>query len=321
LTQVKYNAEGDLLISCIKDHNVCLWNSLTGERIGTYEGHNGTVWTTDIDSTSTLLVTGSADNQVRLWEASTGKCIKVWEIPTAIKRVAFSEDDSRILAVTEARMGFSGTIRIFDIAPLGQAQPDEPSVIIDCSRSKATVASFTALDKYIVAAHEDGSIAQWDPKSGKEIKRVDRVHEAQVMDMQMSLDGTYFITASRDKSAKLIDSETLETIKSYVTHTPLNSAALLPDKPYLLLGGGQDAMNVTTTGTRQGQFEIRFWHKVFEEELASVKGGFGPCNTLAAHPQGTGYTIGGEDGYVRVHHFDEDFGRQRPYGPDMDAEN
>lgn len=120
---------------------------------------------------------------------------------------------------------------------------------------------------------------------------------------------------------QLIDSETLEVIKSYITATPLNSAALLPEKPYVLLGGGQDAMNVTTTGARQGQFEVRFWHRVFEEELARVKGGFGPCNTIACHPAGTGYVIGGEDGYVRVHHFDEDFYRQKPYGVDMEAED
>ena len=134
---------------------------------------------------------------------STGECLKIWEIPTAIKRVAFSEDDTRILAVTEARMGHSGTIRIFDIRPDGETQPNEPSLTIDCFRSKATMASFTALDKYIVAAHEDGSIVLWDPKTGQEKKRMERVHDATVMDMQMSADGTYFVTASRDKSAKV----------------------------------------------------------------------------------------------------------------------
>jgi hypothetical protein len=50
----------------------------------------------------------------------------------------------------------------------------------------------------------------------------------------------------------------------------------------VLLGGGQDAMNVTTTSLRQGKFETRFWHKVFEEEVGRVKGHFGPINTLAA---------------------------------------
>ena len=38
-------------------------------------------------------------------------------------------------------------------------------------------------------------------------------------------------------------------------------------------------MSVTTTSLRQGKFETRFWHKVFEEEVGRVKGHFGPINT------------------------------------------
>lgn len=47
----------------------------------------------------------------------------------------------------------------------------------------------------------------------------------------------------------------------------------------ILLGGGQEAMNVTTTSARQGKFETRFWHKILEEEVGRVKGHFGPINT------------------------------------------
>ena len=252
----------------------------------------GTIWTVSVDSTSTFLVSGSADNQLRLWRVSTGECLKVWEFPTAIKRAAFSEDDSKILACTEARMGYSGRIAIMDVnyENDGKTQADEPALSIDCSRSKAAVAGWTALDKYIVSAHEDGSICQWDPKDGELVNRVANVHEATVMDMQMSQDRTYCLTASRDKTAKvgthrwddcsefsrfspqLIDCESLEVIKAYITATPLNSASLLPEKPYVLLGGGQDAMNVTTTGARQGQFEIRFWHRyVFLELPCTLK--------------------------------------------------
>lgn len=39
-------------------------------------------------------------------------------------------------------------------------------------------------------------------------------------------------------------------------------------------------MKVTTTSIRQGKFETRFWHKIFEEEVGRVKGHFGPVNTL-----------------------------------------
>ena len=72
----------------------------------------------------------------------------------------------------------------------------------------------------------------------------------------------------------------------------------------VILGGGQEARDVTTTQARQGKFEARFYHKIFEDEVGRVRGHFGPLNTIAVHPKGTGYASGGEDGYVRVHKFD-----------------
>jgi hypothetical protein len=35
---------------------------------------------------------------------------------------------------------------------------------------------------------------------------------------------------------------------------------------------------------------------------------------IAVHPAGTGYASGGEDGFVRVHYFDESYFKARPYG-------
>lgn len=54
----------------------------------------------------------------------------------------------------------------------------------------------------------------------------------------------------------------------------------------VVVGGGQEAMSVTTTSTRIGKFDARFFHLVFEEEFGSVKGHFGPINSLSFHPDG-----------------------------------
>lgn len=97
-----------------------------------------------------------------------------------------------------------------------------------------------------------------------------------ITDIQWSQDRTYFITASKDKSAKLITARDLEVLKTYVADTPLNSAAITPKKEFVILGGGQAAMDVTTTSARQGRFEARFYHKIFEEEIGRVRGHFGP---------------------------------------------
>lgn len=45
----------------------------------------------------------------------TGKCLFVWEFPTAVKCVDFSDDDKQVVCITEQRMGHQGAIRIFDI--------------------------------------------------------------------------------------------------------------------------------------------------------------------------------------------------------------
>jgi translation initiation factor 3 subunit I len=52
LTQIKFNQEGDLLFSISKDSQASVWYSDNGERLGTFDGHNGTIWALDISSIS-----------------------------------------------------------------------------------------------------------------------------------------------------------------------------------------------------------------------------------------------------------------------------
>lgn len=119
----------------------------------------------DVNPTTTLLATGAADNTIRLWEVSTGRCLKTWDFPTAVKRVEFSEDGQQLLAVTEKRMGYLGTIVVLDInSDVNAEQSSEPRLRITCEESKATVAGWSYLSKYIIAGHEDGSVSQYDAK-------------------------------------------------------------------------------------------------------------------------------------------------------------
>ena len=119
----------------------------------------------DVDPTSTIIASGAADNTVRLWDIKSGKCLKVWEFNTAVKRVEFNEDGSQLLAVTEKRMCFLGTIVVLDIKlDVDAEQSDERALVITCEDSKATVAGWSYMSKYIIAGHEDGSMSQYDGK-------------------------------------------------------------------------------------------------------------------------------------------------------------
>ncbi|GHJ83613.1 hypothetical protein NliqN6_0015 [Naganishia liquefaciens] len=322
LTQVVFNKEGDLLFTASKDDTINVWFSSNGERLGTYSGHNGTVWSLACDSQSKLLLSGSADNTMKLWDIKTGQCLKTWEFPTAVKRVAWSDDDKLALCITEQRSGYQGAIRVYEMSHEGdcKTQPDEPISQFSPIGSKATVAAFAPLGHEIITGHESGKVALFDTKTGEEIESNERAHSGTVTDLQLSPDGTYFVTSSKDKTARIHDTKNLAVIKTFSTETPLNSAVITPLKPYVIVGGGQDARSVTTTSTRSGKFETRFWHRVFEEEVGRVRGHFGPINTIAIHPEGKAFASGGEDGYVRVHWFDESYFRARPYG-DLEPED
>merc|ERR1712221_28284 len=100
----------------------------------------------------------------------------------------------------------------------------------------------------------------------------------------MGRDEMLFITASKDNTAKLFDIDSFNQVKTYKTERPVNSASLSPIKDHVVLGGGQEAMDVTTTSARVGKFDARFFHMIFEEEIGRVKGHFGPINSVVFHP-------------------------------------
>ncbi|CCF56799.1 hypothetical protein KAFR_0B05030 [Kazachstania africana CBS 2517] len=314
LTQVKYNREGDLIFTCSKDSSASIWYSNNGERLGTLDGHAGTIWSIDVDSFTKYCVTGSADYSVNVWNVENGQVVHTWKSPVPVKFVEFSPCGNYVLAILDNVMRNPGSINIYQVKRDESSHEivefiEEPihQIITQEGLNAAAVAGWSFEGKYIIAGHKDGKISKYDVTNNYQFIDSIDLHKANVSDIQFSLDRTYFITASRDSNSFIVDCETLGTLKTYETDCPLNSACITPLKEFVILGGGQDARDVTTTSASEGKFEARIYHKVFEEEIGRVKGHFGPLNYVAVSPQGTSYTSGGEDGLVRLHHFEKNY--------------
>lgn len=69
--------------------------------------------------------------------------------------------------------------------------------------SKATVCAFTHNHKQIITGHESGKVAKFDVETGTEVHSNERAHMEQVTDLQLSVDRTYFVTSSKDKTARV----------------------------------------------------------------------------------------------------------------------
>lgn len=306
ITQIKYSREGDLIFSCAKDSTPNVWFSLNGERLGSYRGHNGAVWCIDVDWDTQNILTGSADNTCRLWNCEKGTQLVSIPTSTAVRTNGFSYSGQLIMFSTDTTMGHQCAIYIYDIRDHSQIKNGKPARLIEVNESKVTCGIWGPYDEYLITGHENGELSHFDVKTGEQVLCVSD-HKKTINDIQGSRDQTMVITASKDNTAKLFDSSSLQHMKTFRTERPVNSASLSSLKEHVVLGGGQEAMEVTTTSARVGKFDARFYHMIFEEEFARVKGHFGPINSVAFHPDGKSFSSGGEDGYVRVHYFDQNY--------------
>lgn len=306
ITQIKYNREGDLLFSAAKDVNPTVWYSINGERLGTFEGHGGAVWCIDVNWDTTKVLTGAADSTCRLWDTQTGKELATFETGSAVRTCGFNYSGHSVMFTTDKTMGRSCEIFFYDTRDQSQIENNSPYMKIASPESKVTSATWSNLDKELISGHDNGALCLWDLKSGSLLEEVVE-HRKGVNDIQLNKTGQLFITASKDTTSKLFNATTLEHLKTYKTDRPVNSASISPLKDHVCLGGGQEAMDVTTTSTRIGKFDSRFFHLVFEEEFARFKGHFGPINSVAFHPDGKSLSTGGEDGFVKINYFDSQY--------------
>jgi translation initiation factor 3 subunit I len=262
---------------------------------------------------TTIFATSSADNTARLWNAETGEPLVSFQHQAPVHFVNFSLGDKMLLTVTDPFMTQPPSIYIYHLAGTScdavRSSSTTPVRVIEVEgahKSKMTRALWANLNKTILSCHADGLIREWDSETGKEIRSIE-AHTGCINDMQISLDGIFLITAASDNTAKLWDLKTMNHIKTYQTERPVNSATISPVMEHIALGGGQEASQVTTTSSKSGKFEVRFFHQVYEYEMGSVGGHFGPVNSVAFNPDGRSYTSGAEEGYVRICHFDPDY--------------
>jgi len=307
ITDIKYNSAGDLLFTSAKVMNgsINVWWSDNGERIGTFDGHKGVIYSIDVTHDSSLLISGAADGHAKLWEVDTGKEIMDYQHLNGVRWVAFSHGDDRFLTVTEQRMNDPAEIFIYRVY---KDKKDARS--IQSFKVLRLVKVFQAIwgwhNETIITANSDGTIRIFSAERGKELQVI-QAHTNSIMSIQYDKFRGTFLTASKDGLAKLIDSRTFETIKTYSPSRPLNSGAISPLMDHVILGGGEDADEVTRSAAGSGQFKVKFYNSVFCHELGSVIGHFGPVNCLTFHPDGRSFASGGEDGFVRLHYFDQTY--------------
>lgn len=314
VTRVRFSNTGEILFTCSKDGIPTVWNSETGDRLGTYEGpdaHQGAVWDVSPNYNSTLLATAGADQKAKIWDLRTGECVATLEHKKPVRCVSFSHGDSVLMTVDDQAYGLNSALHFFHL-PAG-GKPDvfrntktnfNPYLTHE-SAEKINCALWGPTNDFTYFCTDDGSIVLYNLQSQVE-QMFQTPHKQQIKRMCFSKDYTTILTASHDHTGKLLDTKTLREIKCYESDKPVNDCAFNPINNHILLAGGVDAQSVTNTSSKV-RYETRFYHKIFQTELGSISGHFGPINAISVSADGRIFVTGGEDGFVRLHHFDQEY--------------
>ncbi|KAK1443216.1 WD40/YVTN repeat domain containing superfamily protein [Babesia gibsoni] len=322
LTCVKVNKEGDLLFTCGKDANLLLWRTDTGQQIGKYNTGRGAIWACDISFDSKRLIAATGDARILILDTLTGEMLADIQEEGACKYVEWNRHPKKQDMFVMIHDDFGENVKMavkvyklkYDDNANGETFIDHRIMWLQRSyRSRANQCHWGALDKEVITCHENGTIQIWDALTGSHL-RILEAHKQSVTCIAFDLYGLFMLSCSSDGTAKLWEASKWTNIKNYKTDRPLNACDISPcfkpetlEKAHILLGGGQSADEVTTTAASEGKFQALLHHLIHEAEIGSVKGHFGPINTLAFLADGYGYVSGGEDGNVRIYHFDRDY--------------
>lgn len=73
---VKFNPQGNLIVTGSFDETVKLWDVRTGDCISTLPAHSDPVTAVDFNRDGTCIVSSSHDGLMRIWDVATGECLK-----------------------------------------------------------------------------------------------------------------------------------------------------------------------------------------------------------------------------------------------------
>ena len=317
ITQVSFNREGDLLFAASKDGDTTLWRTVDGHRVGVYHT-TGAIRGISVSPDSRFLATAGADENLYVFDVKTGERLADFHHLVATVDADWSMGSDRLLLVTDMVRGQLTHVFTFQWDSEARKLTQEPDDIATAlppshtaeskvpEKARVTQAKWGPLDESVLLTTTNGELFVYSVAQRAVVQTLQH-HTNVITSLVFDPYKLLYMTASKDGTALLYNARTHELLKKYVTGRPVNACSISPVKDEVLLGGGQEARDVTTSSVDQRQFMAHFFDLVQEKLVGLVKGHFSPVNCVSYSPDGRAFVTGGEDGNVHLYHFGKEY--------------
>ncbi|KAH8797309.1 WD40-repeat-containing domain protein [Flagelloscypha sp. PMI_526] len=282
------------------------------------------------------IVSGSQDKALQIWDADSGKQLRVLEGHTwPVFSVAFSPDGNRLVSGSQDRTiriwntqsgeelrildGHTDTVRSVNFSPDGQqivsgsddktvriwdAESGKPSRILEGHTNSVKSVAFSPDGKRIVCGFFGLTIHMWDAKSGKRLPTLEG-NTSCVCAVIFLPDGKRIISGSDDNTLCLWDAESGKLRRKFVGHTLLlRSVAFSPNGKHVASGSYDRT--------------VRIWDAQSGRELRKLDGHSDSVSSVAFSPDGKRVISGSYDKTIRIWDFQLEEQRHEPLGGHLD---
>lgn len=299
MTFVKYSHDGKFIFISDKDSKcISLISTQNNQLIGTYNGHNGVIWSLDVTKDFKYMISCSGDMSCILWDVENGEIInKISE--NGIPKNVSIDGDLVVIACDPISKRSKSYISIHSLSELVEGKVDELYKLVETENIRATNVKILS-DDVILVSYDNGLIKKINFKTNVvELKK--KIHEESIKTICFSNDKTKILTASSDCSAKIIDIETFSEICLFKSIVPINTAIFTPDNKYVLLGGGIEAMMVAKTSNND--LTTKIFQVSNQKLIKQITNHFGPLRCLDFNPDSSSFTTASQDGLAKIHYF------------------
>lgn len=314
MTVSKYNNSGDILYVADKDSkNITAIETIGYNVIGSFDKHNGVIWSLDLSSDDSVLISCSGDLSICFWKSNNGKLIHHFVEKCIPKYISTQKKmlTNLVGIICEKISKKSMTyILIYDLEQITENNFTEKIKILWNKTCKPTVLTWLNENVLIIGC-DDGKIILKNINDNDDTKDIEyQIHNSTIKSIVWNNTKTEILTGSLDCTAKQIDIKTWKIKATYNSTVPINYACWNHNDRKVFIGGGIEAMNISKTSNND--LNLKIYRTVDQKLTNQMSSHFGPIRYIDKSPCNKNFVTASQDGTVKIYFIiDDDFNEKK----------